>query len=145
MAKTIQKLLVANRGEIACRVMRTAKALGIQTVAVYSNADKNAKHVEQADEAVSVGLAPSKDSYLNMDAIFSAANLTGADAVHPGYGFLSENANFAEACVSHKLIFVGPPADAIRAMGSKSAAKQIMERAGVPLLPGYHGIIARQR
>jgi 3-methylcrotonyl-CoA carboxylase alpha subunit len=139
MANTIQKLLVANRGEIACRVMRTAKALGIQTVAVYSDADKNAKHVEQADEAVCVGPAPSKDSYLNMEAIFSAAGLTGADAVHPGYGFLSENARFAEACLSRKLIFVGPPADAIRAMGSKSAAKQIMEQAGVPLLPGYHG------
>ena len=139
MAQSIKKILVANRGEIACRVMQTARRLGIKTVAVYSDADANAKHVELADESVRLGPAPSKDSYLNIEAVLSAAKLTGADAVHPGYGFLSENASFAEACEKQNLIFIGPPADSIRAMGSKSAAKQIMEKAGVPLLPGYHG------
>lgn len=138
-SKTITKLLVANRGEIACRVMRTARQLGIKTVAVYSDADAKAQHVKQADEAVAIGSAPSKESYLQIDRVIAAAKQTGADAVHPGYGFLSENAEFAEACANHDLIFVGPPAAAINAMGSKSAAKQIMQEAGVPLLPGYHG------
>jgi 3-methylcrotonyl-CoA carboxylase alpha subunit len=137
--RTIKKLLVANRGEIACRVMRTAKKLGIATVAVYSDADARAQHVLAADEAVRLGPAPSKDSYLNIDQVIAAAIRTGADAIHPGYGFLSENGIFAEACASNDLIFVGPPAAAIHAMGSKAAAKQIMEQAGVPLLPGYHG------
>ncbi len=139
MTNTIKKLLVANRGEIACRVMRTAKKLGIKTVAVYSDADEHAQHVLQADEAVRIGPAPSSASYLNVDAVITAAGLTGADAIHPGYGFLSENAGFAKACEKNNIIFVGPPAAAIEAMGSKAAAKQIMEAAGVPLLPGYHG------
>jgi 3-methylcrotonyl-CoA carboxylase alpha subunit len=135
----IKKLLIANRGEIACRVMRTAKAMGIQTVAVYSDADANALHVLQADEAVYLGPAPSKDSYLRGTAIIEYAKKLGVDAIHPGYGFLSENAEFAKACAAHDIIFVGPPASAIEAMGSKSAAKKIMEDAGVPLVPGYHG------
>ncbi len=135
----IKKLLIANRGEIACRVMRTAKAMGIQTVAVYSDADAKALHVLQADEAVYLGPAPSKDSYLRGTAIIEYAKKLGVDAIHPGYGFLSENAEFAKACAAHDIIFVGPPATAIEAMGSKSAAKKIMEAAGVPLVPGYHG------
>ncbi|MDO6567540.1 acetyl/propionyl/methylcrotonyl-CoA carboxylase subunit alpha [Alteromonas sp. 1_MG-2023] len=135
----IKKLLIANRGEIACRVMRTAKAMGIQTVAVYSDADAKALHVLQADEAVHLGPAPSKDSYLRGTAIIEYAKKLGVDAIHPGYGFLSENAEFAKACTAHDIIFVGPPASAIEAMGSKSAAKKIMEAAGVPLVPGYHG------
>ena len=135
----IKKLLIANRGEIACRVMRTAKAMGIQTVAVYSDADAKALHVLQADEAVYLGPAPSKDSYLRGTAIIEYAKKLGVDAIHPGYGFLSENAEFAKACAAHDIIFVGPPASAIEAMGSKSAAKKIMESAGVPLVPGYHG------
>ena len=135
----IKKLLIANRGEIACRVMRTAKAMGIQTVAVYSDADAKALHVLQADEAVYLGPAPSKDSYLRGTAIIEYAKQLGVDAIHPGYGFLSENAEFAKACAAHNIIFVGPPASAIEAMGSKSAAKKIMEAAGVPLVPGYHG------
>ncbi|NDW20285.1 acetyl/propionyl/methylcrotonyl-CoA carboxylase subunit alpha [Alteromonas hispanica] len=135
----INKLLVANRGEIACRVMKTAKLLGIQTVAVYSDADANARHVAMADEAVNLGPAPSKESYLRGDLIIEHAKTLGVDAIHPGYGFLSENAEFANLCKSNNIIFVGPPASAIEAMGSKSAAKRIMEEAGVPLVPGYHG------
>ncbi len=135
----INKLLIANRGEIACRVIRSAKKLGIATVAVYSSADENAMHVAMADEAVKIGEAPSKDSYLRGDVIIDTALKTGADAIHPGYGFLSENAAFAESCRANNIIFVGPPPEAIRAMGSKSAAKSIMEKAGVPLVPGYHG------
>ena len=137
--KTISKLLIANRGEIACRVIRTARRLGIKTVAVYSDADVSAQHVAEADESYRLGPAPSKESYLVIDNVIAAAKAAGADAIHPGYGFLSENAEFAAACADSDLIFVGPPADAIRAMGSKSAAKRIMEDAGVPLLPGYHG------
>ncbi|HZZ83674.1 MAG TPA: acetyl/propionyl/methylcrotonyl-CoA carboxylase subunit alpha [Anaeromyxobacteraceae bacterium] len=133
------KLLVANRGEIACRVMRTARRLGIRTVAVYSDADAGARHVALADEAFRVGAAPARESYLRGEAILEAALRSGARAVHPGYGFLSENAEFAEACAAAGLTFVGPPASAIRAMGSKSAAKRLMEAAGVPLVPGYHG------
>ena len=133
------KLLIANRGEIACRVIRTARRLGIPTVAVYSDADAQALHVELADEAIHIGPAPARESYLLADRIVEAALKTGADAIHPGYGFLSENAAFAEACVANNITFVGPPASAIEAMGSKSAAKQIMEQAGVPLVPGYHG------
>ncbi len=132
-------LLIANRGEIACRIARTARRMGIATVAVYSDADANALHVKAADRAVSIGPAPARDSYLNIPRIIAAAREAGADAVHPGYGFLSENPAFADACAEAGLIFVGPPAAAMRAMGSKSAAKALMERSGVPLLPGYHG------
>jgi 3-methylcrotonyl-CoA carboxylase alpha subunit len=132
-------ILVANRGEIACRVMRTAKRMGIRTVAVYSEADAGALHTVLADVAVAVGPAPARESYLNIPVIIDAALRTGAQAIHPGYGFLSENAAFADACVAAGLVFIGPPAAAIRAMGSKSAAKAAMEAAGVPLVPGYHG------
>ena len=135
----IRKILIANRGEIACRVMRTAKQMGIKTVAVYSDADADAMHVELADEAMHIGGARAQDSYLNVDAITMAIRETGADGVHPGYGFLSENAAFAEACAEAGAVFIGPPPSAIRAMGSKSEAKRLMEDAGVPLLPGYHG------
>jgi 3-methylcrotonyl-CoA carboxylase alpha subunit len=133
------KLLIANRGEIACRVIRTARRLGIRTVAVHSEADAGARHVRLADEAVLVGPAPARESYLAVDRILEAARRTGAQAIHPGYGFLSENAGFAEACEEAGVVFVGPPAKAIRAMGSKSAAKALMEKADVPLVPGYHG------
>jgi len=135
----IERLLIANRGEIACRVISTARAMGIATVAVYSDADANARHVRLADTAVRIGPGPAQGSYLKTDAVLAAALATGADAVHPGYGFLSENAGFAEAVAKAGLIFVGPPADAIRAMGSKSASKALMQKAGVPLVPGYHG------
>lgn len=135
----IKKILIANRGEIACRVIKTAKQLGIATVAVYSDADVNALHVRSADEAVRLGPAPSKDSYLQIDKIIAYAKQLNVDAIHPGYGFLSENAKFAKACADNDIIFVGPPPSAIEAMGSKSAAKAIMEDAGVPLVPGYHG------
>ncbi|MBW7902826.1 MAG: acetyl/propionyl/methylcrotonyl-CoA carboxylase subunit alpha [Rhodocyclaceae bacterium] len=135
----IGKLLIANRGEIACRVIRTARRMGVRTVAVYSEADANARHVRLADEAVCIGPAPARESYLVVDRIIDAAKRTGAQAIHPGYGFLSENAAFAERCAAEGIVFVGPPASAIRAMGSKSAAKALMEKAGVPLTPGYHG------
>ena len=134
------KLLIANRGEIACRIIRTARRMGIATVAIYSEADRKALHVSLADEALPVGRATARESYLNVDAILAAAQASGAAAVHPGYGFLSENADFAEACKHAGLIFVGPPAAAIRAMGSKATAKALMERAGVPVVPGYHGV-----
>lgn len=133
------KILIANRGEIACRVIKTAKRLGIRTVAVYSDADQYALHVKQADEAVHIGAAPSAESYLLGDRIIAAAKKTGAQAIHPGYGFLSENAGFAQACADNELVFIGPPIAAIQAMGSKSAAKNIMGEAEVPLVPGYHG------
>ncbi|MEL6200154.1 MAG: biotin carboxylase N-terminal domain-containing protein, partial [Pseudomonadota bacterium] len=135
----MDKLLIANRGEIACRIVRTAKRLGISTVAVYSDADVDALHVELADEAVCIGPPLPAQSYLDIDAIIAAAKRTGAQAIHPGYGFLSENARFARACADADIIFVGPPVGAIEAMGSKSAAKAIMAKAGVPMLPGYHG------
>ena len=134
-----KKLLIANRGEIACRVIKTARAMGIQTVAVYSDADRDALHVKLADEAIHIGPPPSQESYLVIDKILDAAVATSAQAIHPGYGFLSENAEFAHACSKRKITFVGPPVGAIESMGSKSAAKSIMENAGVPLLPGYHG------
>jgi 3-methylcrotonyl-CoA carboxylase alpha subunit len=133
------KILIANRGEIACRIIRTARRMGIATVAIYSEADRCAMHVTLADMAFPVGPAPASESYLNIDAILAAAQASGSQAVHPGYGFLSENADFAEACKQAGLIFVGPPAAAIRAMGSKAAAKVLMARAGVPVVPGYHG------
>ena len=136
---TLKKLLVANRGEIACRIFETCRALGIETVAVYSDADVRAKHVREADAAVHIGPAPAPESYLKVDAILAAARATGADAIHPGYGFLSENADFAEAVVAAGLIWVGPPPAAIRAMGPKDEAKRIAEEAGVPVLPGYRG------
>ena len=133
------KILIANRGEIACRVMRTAHKLGIATVAIYSDADRNAMHVDMADEAVCIGPAPARESYLRIDKVIDAARQTGAEAIHPGYGFLSENAEFCRACEAADIVFIGPPVAAIEAMGSKSAAKRIMEDAGVPLVPGYHG------
>jgi 3-methylcrotonyl-CoA carboxylase alpha subunit len=133
------KILIANRGEIACRVIKTARRLGIKTVAVYSDADRGARHVAMADEAVHIGPAAARESYLVSEKLIDAAKRTGAQAIHPGYGFLSENAGFAEACARVGIVFVGPPPSAIRAMGSKSEAKKIMERARVPLVPGYHG------
>ncbi|MBR7650885.1 acetyl/propionyl/methylcrotonyl-CoA carboxylase subunit alpha [Brucella oryzae] len=134
-----KKILIANRGEIACRVIRTARKLGIVTVAIYSDADAQALHVEMADEAVRVGPAISAQSYLNVGAIIEAAKETGAEAIHPGYGFLSENARFVDAVEAAGLVFIGPSAKAIRAMGLKDAAKALMEKAGVPVVPGYHG------
>jgi len=139
LARRFDKLLIANRGEIACRIIRTAKRMGLATVAVYSDADRGAMHVALADTAVLIGPAPAKDSYLRIDAIIDTAHETGAEAVHPGYGFLSENADFAQACADADLVFVGPSAATIRLMGSKSAAKALMEGCGVPVVPGYHG------
>ena len=133
------KILIANRGEIACRVTRTARRMGITTVAVYSDADAQSRHVALADEAFRIGPPEAKDSYLRGDRILEAAVSSGASAIHPGYGFLSENAEFAERCARAGITFVGPPPEAIRAMGDKSGAKTIMEKAGVPLVPGYHG------
>jgi 3-methylcrotonyl-CoA carboxylase alpha subunit len=133
------KILIANRGEIACRVAATARRMGIQTVAVYSDADAGAKHVQACDEAVHVGGSAPKDSYLRWERILDAAKATGAEAVHPGYGFLSENEDFAKACAAAGLVFIGPPASAILAMGLKAESKRLMESAGVPLVPGYHG------
>jgi len=134
-----QKILIANRGEIACRIAATARRMGIRTVAVYSDADAHAQHVLACDEAVHIGPASPRDSYLRADRILEAAKATGAQAVHPGYGFLSENEDFAQACEAAGIAFIGPPASAIAAMGSKSAAKALMAQAGVPLVPGYHG------
>ena len=134
-----KKILIANRGEIACRVIRTAKSLGILTVAVYSEADTNSLHVALADEAIEIGPAPAQQSYLVIDNIIRAALDTGAEAIHPGYGFLSENEGFAQACEINNIVFIGPPVAAIEAMGSKTRAKQIMQKAKVPLVPGYHG------
>ncbi len=132
-------LLIANRGEIAVRVIRTARRLGLHTIAVYSEADRDALHVRQADTAIEIGPAGARESYLNVDRIVQAAQRTGAQAIHPGYGFLSESAHFAQACDRAGIAFVGPPAHAIRAMGSKSAAKNLLGASGVPLTPGYHG------
>lgn len=137
----IKKILIANRGEIALRVIRACKELGIKTVAVYSEADKVSLHVTFADEAVCIGPPPSKESYLNIPAIIAAANVTNADAIHPGYGFLAENETFAEICEDHRIIFIGPPADAIRKMGNKSVAKETMANANVPVVPGSNGVV----
>ena len=134
-----QKILIANRGEIACRVSATCRRLSIKTVAVYSDADAHARHVKACDEAVHIGGSAPKESYLRWDRIIDAAKATGAQAIHPGYGFLSENEDFAQACADAGLVFIGPPASAIRAMGLKAESKQLMERAGVPLVPGFHG------
>ncbi|WP_454628689.1 acetyl/propionyl/methylcrotonyl-CoA carboxylase subunit alpha [Bradyrhizobium cenepequi] len=137
--RRFRTLLIANRGEIAARVIRTAKAMGLRTVAVYSEADRDALHVALADEAVLLGPARARDSYLNIQRVIEAARETGAEAIHPGYGFLSENAEFAQACLEAGLVFVGPTAEMMMAMGSKSGSKALMEKAGVPLVPGYHG------
>jgi len=134
-----KKILIANRGEIACRVAATARRMAIRTVAVYSDADANAKHVEACDEAVHIGGSAPRESYLQWERIIAAAQATGAEAIHPGYGFLSENEAFADACTKAGLVFIGPPASAIQAMGLKAESKQLMESAGVPLVPGYHG------
>ncbi|MEK9722621.1 MAG: biotin carboxylase N-terminal domain-containing protein, partial [Rhodospirillaceae bacterium] len=136
---SITKLLIANRGEIACRVMRTAHRMGIATVAVHSEADAGAPHVRMAGEAVCIGPAAAAESYLVADKILAAAKATGADAVHPGYGFLSENADFADAVRAAGLVFIGPPSNAIREMGGKDNAKALMEKTGVPVVPGYYG------
>src|SRR5574343_296329 len=134
-----KKILIANRGEIACRVAATARRMGVKTVAVYSDADASAKHVQACDEAVHVGGSTPKDSYLQWQRILDAAKAMGAEAVHPGYGFLSENEAFANACAEAGLVFIGPPPSAIKDMGLKAESKQLMEKAGVPLVPGYHG------
>jgi len=134
-----RKILIANRGEIACRVAATARRMGVAVVAVHSEADAEARHVKMADEAVLIGPPPARDSYLRADRILEAAKRTGAQAIHPGYGFLSENEAFARACAGEGLVFIGPPPEAIAAMGDKAAAKRLMEKAGVPLVPGYHG------
>ena len=137
----ISKLLIANRGEIALRILRTCREMGIATVAVHSTVDRNALHVQLADEAVCVGEGPSSRSYLNIPNILAAATSRGADAIHPGYGFLAENANFAEICQAHSITFVGPSPESIRAMGDKSTAKHTMQRVGVPTIPGSDGLL----
>ncbi|HEX2631274.1 MAG TPA: biotin carboxylase N-terminal domain-containing protein, partial [Bradyrhizobium sp.] len=136
--RRFRTLLIANRGEIACRLIRTARAMGLRTVAVYSEADRDAMHVDMADEAVLLGPARARDSYLSIPRILEAARQSGAEAIHPGYGFLSESAEFSQSCVDAGLVFVGPTASMISAMGSKSGSKLLMEKAGVPLVPGYH-------
>jgi 3-methylcrotonyl-CoA carboxylase alpha subunit len=136
--RRFSKILIANRGEIACRIFRTARRLGLSTVAVYSDADRDALHVEVADEAYPLGPAPARDSYLVASKLIAAAHATGAEAVHPGYGFLSENAGFADACAEAGLVFIGPSGACIRTMGSKAAAKTLMATSGAPLVPGYH-------
>src|SRR5579862_9627437 len=135
----MQRLLVANRGEIAVRILRACRAAGLSSVAVYSEADRDAPHVALADQACCIGPASATESYLRAANILEAAHKTGADAIHPGYGFLSENADFAQQCAEAGLIFVGPPADVMRKVGDKIAAKRIMEAAGVPVVPGYNG------
>ena len=138
----LKSLLIANRGEIACRIIKTARRMGVRTVAVYSQADAQALFVQMADEAHLIGPAPARESYLKAERIIEVAKASGAEAIHPGYGFLSENADFADACKASGIVFVGPPASAIRAMGLKDAAKALVAKAGVPVVPGYHG--ARQ-
>ena len=135
----IKRLLIANRGEIAVRIIKTARRLGIHTIALYSDADARAMHVREADEAWHLGPAPARESYLDAAKVLKIAREAGADAVHPGYGFLSENSDFASACAQQGLRFIGPSGAAILAMGDKSGAKALMQAAGVPVLPGYHG------
>ena len=137
--RKFKKILIANRGEIALRIHRACHEMGIKTVAVHSTADTDAMHVRLADESVCIGPPPARDSYLNVPALIAACEITGADAVHPGYGFLAENADFAEACRAAHLVFVGPSPAAMRAMGHKAGAKQVMQAAGVPVVPGYSG------
>jgi acetyl-CoA carboxylase, biotin carboxylase subunit len=134
-----RKVLIANRGEIAVRVVRACREMGIRTVAIYSEADRDALHVHMADEAFCVGPAPSRDSYLNIPNIMSTAELLNVDAIHPGYGFLAENAHFAEVCRDYKITFIGPSPEAIAKMGNKSQARDIVRRAGVPIIPGSFG------
>src|ERR1041385_8996765 len=136
-----KKILIANRGEVALRVIRTCREMGIKTVAVYSTADKDSLHVKFADEAVCIGPPPSKDSYLNMASIMAAAEITNADAIHPGYGFPSENAKFSEICRQNKIKFIGASPDMINKMGDKSSAKATMTAAGVPCVPGSAGLL----
>src|SRR3989442_7414252 len=138
-ARRLRKILIANRGEIACRVIRACRELDLATVAVFSEADREALFVRMADEAVPIGPPPARDSYLRAEKILEAARLTGADAVHPGYGFLSENAAFAESCAGAGLVFIGPPPSAITAMGGKTSARALMQAAGVPVVPGENG------
>src|ERR1700678_2939373 len=140
----LRKVLIANRGEIALRVISACKEMGIRTVAVYSEADRNSLHVRFADEAICIGPPPSRDSYLNVPAVISAAEIAGADAVHPGYGLLSENANFAEVCRASNIKFIGPPPEAARMMGEKSTALQTMKKAKLPILPGSDGVIGSE-
>ena len=136
-----KKILIANRGEIACRIMRTARSMGIQTVAVYSEIDRNAQHVQLADEAISLGGMTAQESYLQADKIIAACQRTGAEAVHPGYGFLSEQAAFATALAQKNIAFIGPPANAIAAMGDKIESKKLAKAAGVSTVPGHVGVI----
>lgn len=135
------KILIANRGEIACRVIKTARKMGIQTVAIYSDADKHALHVKMADEAVHIGPPPANQSYIVIDKVMDAIRQTGAQAVHPGYGFLSENSKFAEALAAEGVAFVGPPVGAIEAMGDKITSKKIAQEADVSTVPGYMGLM----
>ena len=139
------KVLIANRGEIALRIIRACKEMGIRTVAVYSETDRDSLHVLFADEAICIGKAPSKESYLNIAAIISAVEVTDVEAIHPGYGFLSENAHFAEVCDTCKISFIGPPPDAISRMGDKSVARETMKKAKVPVVPGSEGIIKDEK
>src|SRR6195952_1593364 len=137
-----KKILIANRGEIALRIIRTCKEMGIKTVAVYSTADRDSLHVRFADEAVCIGPPPSRDSYLSIPNIISAAELTNADAIHPGYGFLSENAKFSAICADYGIKFIGATADQINQMGDKASAKETMKKAGVPIVPGSDGLLS---
>src|ERR1043166_7466255 len=137
-----KKILIANRGEIALRVIRACRELGIGTVAVYSEADRESLHVRFADDDVCIGPAPSRSSYLNIPRIIAAAEITGADAIHPGYGFLAENAEFAEICRASNICFIGPTAEQIRAMGDKASARRLAREAGVPTVPGSEGVLA---
>jgi geranyl-CoA carboxylase alpha subunit len=142
--KPIRRLLVANRGEIACRIMHTAQAMGIECIAVFSEADRNARHVRMANQAICIGAAPASQSYLNIEAIIAACQKSQADAVHPGYGFLSENADFAQACINANILFIGPTPEAMRALGNKAAAKKVAQQAGVALAPSYTGSLSDQ-